>query len=247
MNIKKNSHIVLFSVLLSFFCSVLGAVFAQETEAALPVSFTPKRALVGDQISLNAIVKNNESQRGVLTIDFFAGDTKIGTQAGEIEKGAEKILIVPWVMPSVDTVVTVKESSFVGADGKVKQVSKAIGSITVSPSSHREDFFSTYFEKTKRYVENKRLSWLAHVEKKREELKNSAPKMRDRIGNAIEIAERGSLSDAQYGETKDTLANQGVYYGYGILRSVLASPTLFYALVIIIAAAIVKFILGRFV
>ena len=247
MNIKKNSHIFLFSVLVSFFCGALGTVFAQETEAALPVSFTPKRALVGDQISLNAIVKNNESQRGVLTVDFFAGDKKIGTQAGEIEKGAEKILIVPWVMPSVDTVVTVKESSFVGADGKVKQVSKAIGSITVSPSSHREDFFSTYFEKTKRYLENNRLSWLAHVQKKREELKNSAPEMRDRIGNAIEIAEKGSLSDAQYGETKDTLANQGAYYGYGILRSVLASPTLFYALVIIIVAAIVKFILGRFV
>ena len=247
MNIKKNSHIVLFCVLFSFFWGAFGPVFAQGTEAVLPVSFTPKRALVGDQIALNAIVKNNESQRGVLTVDFFAGDTKIGTQAGEIEKGAEKILIVPWVMPSVDTVVSVKESSFVGADGKVKQVSKAIGSITVSPSSRREDFFSTYFEKTKRYLENKRLSWLAHVQKKREELKNSAPKMRDRIGNAIEIAERGSLSDAQYGETKDTLANQGAYYGYGILRSILASPTLFYALVIIIAAAIVKFIFGRFV
>ena len=235
-------------VLAVLFCAVaLFPARAQNMEG-LPVFYTPTRALAGDQIALHAKVKNTEPQRGVMTIDFMTVDGNIiGTQSGETEKGAEKIMIIPWVMPKEDAVISVKAILFVGADGKKKELSLPIGSITVAPSTTRQSFISETFQKVKIFLEKKRLSWLAHVQKKREELKNSAPEMRDRIGNAIEIAEKGSLSDAQYGETKDTLANQGAYYGYGILRSVLASPTLFYALVIIIVAAIVKFILGRFV
>lgn len=236
------------SVLAVLFCAVaLFPARAQNMEG-LPVFYTPTRALAGDQIALHVKVKNTEPQRGVVTIDFMTVDGNIiGTQSGEIEKGAEKIMIIPWVMPKEGTVISVKAILFVGADGKKKELSLSIGSVTVAPSTTRQSFISETFQKVKIFLEKKRLSWLAQVEKKRDELKNSAPDMRDRIGNAIEIAETGSLTDGVYGETEKTLANQTAYYGYGILRAALASATIFYAIVIIFALAILKFIFGRLV
>jgi hypothetical protein len=236
------------SILVIVFCVVaLFPVRAQNMEG-LPVFYTPTRALAGDQIALHAKVKNTEPQRGVVTIDFITVDGKvIGTQSGEIEKGAEKIMIIPWVMPEEGVVVSAQGVLFVGADGKKKELSLPIGSVTVAPSTTRQSFISETFQKVKIFLEKKRLLWLAQVEKNRDELKNSAPKMRDRIGNAIEIAETGSLADGVYGETEKTLANQMKYYGYSILRGALASATIFYAIVIILALAIVKFIFGRLV
>lgn len=241
---QKIGGIVLVSILCVF---VLFPALAQNMEG-LPVSFAPTRALVGDQISLQAIVKNTEKQRGVFTVDFVTaqGDT-IGTQSGEIEKGGEKVMIVPWVMPKESTVVSVKAILFVGADGKKKELSTTIGSVTVAPSSSRQSFFSSVFLKTKVFLEKKRISWLAQVDKKRDELKDSVPDMRDRIGDALEIVDTGSLSEGEYGQTQKSLANQATYYGYGILHSVLASTTLFYAIIILFALAILKFIFGRVV
>lgn len=246
MNTQRISQHVGKSVLLVLFSALLFSPVNAQNMEGLPVFFTPTRALAGDQVALHAKVKNTEPQRGVMTIDFIKVDGEvIGTQSGEIEKGAEKIMIIPWVMPKEGVVVSVQAVSFVGADGKKKELSLPIGSVTVAPSTTRQSFISETFQKVKIYLEKKRLAWLAHVDEKRDELKNSAPKMRDRIGNAIEIAETGSLTDGQYGETEKTLANQTKYYGYGILRAGLASATIFYALAIIFAAAIVKLILGR--
>lgn len=246
MNTQHISQNVLKNVLIVLFCATAFFPVRAQNMEGLPVFFTPTRALAGDQVALHAKVKNTEPQRGVMTIDFMTADGEvIGTQSGEIEKGAEKIMIIPWVMPQEGVVVSVQAVSFVGADGKKKELSLPIGSVTVSPSATRQSFFSVTFQKVKIFLEKTRLTWLAHVQEKRDELQNSAPKMRDRIGNAIEIAETGSLSNETYGENQKTLANQMKYYGYGILRSALASATIFYTLVVIIVLAIIKFIFGR--
>lgn len=222
------------------------SVSAQELSPN-PLSISPKKALTGDQVSLSVVVKNTENQRGVYTVDFFVGEEKIGTQAGEIEKGAERVLSIPWLMPSTPVVVTVKENSFVGADGKKKELTNAIASFTVSPSTSREAFFSVYFQKTKRFLESVRLQWLTAVEKKRIELKEKIPKMPDRIGNVIEIAETGSLSSDSSDQATNEIFTQIAYYGYGILRTILVTPIIFYAIIILFSLGIIKFIFSRFI
>jgi hypothetical protein len=124
----------LFAIVLLLIVSTSTAFAAAELPKS-SVWFDPAAAAVGESVTLNALVYNDQTADATVTVVFSDTTGTIGTTSALIAKATAKTLSVSWKMPEKNTVVTAKVTTATDAAKKsVPGLIGVLGTVTVGPT-----------------------------------------------------------------------------------------------------------------